>query len=116
MSTRRDLIHPRVRSAFREAASDCGVVRQIERAFDDEGLDPSSSRPQLPHPLQRRGLSKTETRLSRRANPVEIRYSAGSGAADLCGYLRTVNEHITADMGQSSLHPRNGCSASARPG
>lgn len=35
-----ELIHPRVRSAFREAASDCGVVRQIERAFMDEGLDP----------------------------------------------------------------------------
>ncbi len=39
---RHDLIHPRVRSAFREAASDCGVVRQIERAFEDEGLDPDS--------------------------------------------------------------------------
>lgn len=38
----RDLIHPRVRSAFREAASDCGVVRQVERAFEDEGLDASA--------------------------------------------------------------------------
>ncbi len=37
---RRELLHPRVRSAFREAASDFGVVRQIERAFEDEGLDP----------------------------------------------------------------------------
>jgi hypothetical protein len=37
-----DLIHPRVRSAFREAVSDCGVVRQIERAFEDEGLDAST--------------------------------------------------------------------------
>lgn len=35
------LIHPRVRSAFREAVSDCGVVRQIERAFTDEGMDAS---------------------------------------------------------------------------
>lgn len=37
----RPLIHPRVRSAFREASSDWGVVRQIERAFEDEGLDPA---------------------------------------------------------------------------
>jgi hypothetical protein len=36
---RPELIHPRVRSAFREAVSDCGVVRQIERAFEDEGMD-----------------------------------------------------------------------------
>ncbi|CAN5506637.1 hypothetical protein BH10ACT1_BH10ACT1_11770 [soil metagenome] len=35
------LLHPRVRSAFREAASDCGIVRHIERAFEDEGLDPA---------------------------------------------------------------------------
>jgi hypothetical protein len=35
----RQLIHPRVRSAFREAASDCGAVRQIQRVFEDEGLD-----------------------------------------------------------------------------
>lgn len=43
---RRELLHPRVRSAFREAASDFGVVRQIERAFEDEGLDrdPDDSR------------------------------------------------------------------------
>ena len=33
------LLHPRVRSAFREATSDCGVVRQIERAFENEGFD-----------------------------------------------------------------------------
>jgi hypothetical protein len=38
-SSGRALIHPRVRSAFREACSDCGVVRQIERAFEDEGID-----------------------------------------------------------------------------
>ncbi len=37
----RPLVHPRVRSAFREASSGCGVVRQIERAFEDEGFDPA---------------------------------------------------------------------------
>ena len=56
MSTRRDLIHPRVRSAFREAASDCGVVRQIERAFEDEGLEPSGDETRdWYRPGQRRG-------------------------------------------------------------
>lgn len=34
------LVHPRVRSAFREASSNCGVVKQIERAFQDESLAP----------------------------------------------------------------------------
>lgn len=37
----RVLLHPRVRAAFREAASDCGVVRQIEMVFENEGLDAS---------------------------------------------------------------------------
>ena len=56
MSGRPDLLHPRVRSAFREAASDCGVVRQIERAFEDEGLDPSADETQRLVPAgQRRG-------------------------------------------------------------
>jgi hypothetical protein len=36
---RRPLIHPRVRNAFREACSDYSVVRQIELAFESEGLD-----------------------------------------------------------------------------
>lgn len=43
---RHQLVHPRVRSAFREASSDCGVVRQIERAFEDEGFyaEPENAR------------------------------------------------------------------------
>jgi hypothetical protein len=52
----RDLIHPRVRSAFREAVSDHGVVRQIGRAFEDEGFDPSIDQdPDWYAPGQRRG-------------------------------------------------------------
>lgn len=53
---RRPLVHPRVRSAFREAASDYGVVRQIERAFEDEGFDaePEDARDWY-SPGQRRG-------------------------------------------------------------
>jgi hypothetical protein len=39
ISADRALVHPRARSAFREACSDCGVIRQIERAFEDEGFD-----------------------------------------------------------------------------
>lgn len=55
-SSRHPLIHPRVRSAFREASSDCGVVRQIERAFEDEGLDPEpASAHDWYSPGQRRG-------------------------------------------------------------
>ena len=50
------LVHPRVRSAFREAASDYGVVRQIERAFEDEGIDPSRDEEHSWYaPGQRRG-------------------------------------------------------------
>jgi hypothetical protein len=33
-------VHARTRSAFRDFCSDFAVVRQIERAFRDEGLDP----------------------------------------------------------------------------
>lgn len=53
---RRSFVHPRVRSAFREAASDYGVVRQIERAFEDEGFDaePEDARDWYA-PGQRRG-------------------------------------------------------------
>lgn len=51
----RELLHPRVRSAFREVASDCGVVRQIERAFEDEGLDPDPDARDWYGPGQRRG-------------------------------------------------------------
>lgn len=53
---RRPLVHPRVRSAFREASSDYGVVRQIERAFEDEGFDaePEDARDWY-SPGQRRG-------------------------------------------------------------
>lgn len=36
---RDDLIHARTRAAFRDFCSDCGVVRQIERTFRNEGLD-----------------------------------------------------------------------------
>jgi hypothetical protein len=53
---RREFLHPRVRSAFREAASDCGVVREIARAFADEGFvpDPDDTRDWYA-PGQRRG-------------------------------------------------------------
>lgn len=52
----RALLHPRARSAFREAASDYGVVRQIERAFEDEGMDPApESTREWYAPGQRRG-------------------------------------------------------------
>lgn len=57
----RDLIHPRVRSAFREAASDCGVVRQFERAFEDEGLDASTEPRDWYGPGQRRGTFDRHT-------------------------------------------------------
>jgi hypothetical protein len=39
MSTSHTLIHLRCRSAFREACVGWAVVRQIERAFEDEGFD-----------------------------------------------------------------------------
>lgn len=45
-SGRIELIHRRTRAAFRDLCSDFGVVRQIERAFENEGLDahPDDSR------------------------------------------------------------------------
>lgn len=70
----RDLVHPRVRSAFREAASDCGVVRQIERAFADEGLDPSAEETQEWYgPGQRRGTFDRYTACVDWTNPQQVR-------------------------------------------
>lgn len=37
-----DLVSRRTRSAFRDHCSDFGVVRQIERAFENEGFDPAT--------------------------------------------------------------------------
>jgi hypothetical protein len=37
-----ELISRRTRSAFRDHCSDFGVVRQIERSFENEGFDPAS--------------------------------------------------------------------------
>lgn len=69
----RDLIHPRVRSAFREAASDCGVVRQIERAFEDEGLDPSADDAREWYgPGQRRGTFDRYTASVDWTNPQQV--------------------------------------------
>lgn len=37
-----DLVHPRTRNALRDACCDLAVVRQIERAFENEGFYPAS--------------------------------------------------------------------------
>jgi hypothetical protein len=70
----RDLIHPRVRSAFREAASDCGVIRQIERAFEDEGLDRDGDDTRNWYgPGQRRGTFDRYTDAIDWADPRQVR-------------------------------------------
>ena len=62
----------------REAALDCGVVRQIERAFEDEGLDPSTDETRdWCRPGQRRGTFD--------------RYMAGVDLADLHQVRRVLN-------------------------
>jgi hypothetical protein len=37
----RELVHRRCRSEFREACSGWGVVREIARAFENEGFEPA---------------------------------------------------------------------------
>lgn len=68
------LLHPRVRSAFREATSDCGVVRQIERAFENEGFD---AHPDDAHSWysdgQRRGTFDRYTASVNWSDPSEVR-------------------------------------------
>jgi len=65
----RALVHPRVRSAFREAVSDCGVVRQIERAFEDEGIDAAADEDRTWYaPGQRRGTFDRDW-----SNPAQVR-------------------------------------------
>lgn len=68
------LLHPRIRSAFREAASDCGVVRQIERAFEDEGLDPAELGDRDWYgPGQRRGTFDRHTYAVDWSDPRQVR-------------------------------------------
>lgn len=77
---RRELVHPRTRTAFRDACSDWGVLRQISRAFDDEGVQPMSDSDffmagQAAGVLpggQRRGLFDRYTRRIDWSDPVQV--------------------------------------------
>jgi hypothetical protein len=70
----RALVHPRVRSAFREAASDRGVVRQIERAFEDLGIDAAADEDRAwSAPGQRRGTFDRYTATTDWTDPAQVR-------------------------------------------
>ncbi len=73
-SNPRPLIHPRVRNAFREAASGCGYVRQIQMTFESEGLDlaPEDER-DWSAPGQRRGMFDRAVANVDWANPRQVR-------------------------------------------
>jgi hypothetical protein len=71
---KRVLLHPRVRSAFREASSDRGVVRQIEMAFENEGLDPApDDERDWYQPGQRRGTFDRYTSSIDWGDPRQVR-------------------------------------------
>jgi hypothetical protein len=68
------LVHPCVRSVFREACSDYSVVRQIERAFDDEGFTASTdSERNWYESGQRRGTFDRHTADVDWSNPGQVR-------------------------------------------
>lgn len=69
----RALVHPRVRSEFRAAASDCGVVRQIERAFEDEGIDAAADEDRAwSAPGQQRGTFDRSTATTDWSDPAQV--------------------------------------------
>ena len=99
-----DLIHRRTRSAFRDFCSDFGVVRQIERTFENEGLDP--------HPDGTRDWSADGARRG-----TFDRYTAAVDWADPRDVRRVLNafeqmltwapgEHGTADRERLGSHLR----------
>lgn len=71
---KRQLIHPRTRNAFADFCSDFGVVRQVERAFTDEGLDAA---PDDGHDWyldgQRRGTFHRHTAAVDWTDPISVR-------------------------------------------
>jgi hypothetical protein len=102
-----DVIHRRTRDAFREWCSDMGVVRQIERAFENEGFDPATHPDDRDWyaPGQRRGTfdrytagvdwsDPTQVRCVLNAFEEVMRWGTGEYADDARGNLR---RHLARD-------------------
>lgn len=68
-----DLVQPRARNAFREYCVAFAVVRQIERCFEDEGLEPGDSDGDWWGDGQRRGVFDRWTANVDWANPSDVR-------------------------------------------
>lgn len=78
VSSPRPLVHPRVRSAFREACVDYAVVRKIATAFENEGLDASpDDTVNWYSPGDRRGTFDRHTAAVDWANPNHVQQVLG---------------------------------------
>lgn len=70
---RQDLVHRRTRNAFRDFCSDFGVVRQIERTVENEGLDAAQEDHDWYRDGQRRGTFDRHTDGIDWTNPGDVR-------------------------------------------